>query len=537
MKIFQQLNQAYLIACADSFEQVQINKSAQHLLNLATDEIPQTDWDSLFIPAIKQFTHQESVEVCYKNINIKLHFSFIQDQQENYIAIHLERRKKALAHSEFFFSVLDNLGAYVYCKDKDYKYTYANQLVCELFELSADDIVGKTDCDLFGEETGTTLRLENDSPVIEKGEITKCEERNYIPLFDEFRYYLTVKKPLFDENGLTSGLFGISIDISEQKNLQKKNFDNEQELSTILDNAGAYIFIKDRECRFTYINKRTQELFQLSSAEIIGKNNEELLGDVQGKEFSRTDKQVFTTGKKLTCIETFQLPDSVLYYWTVKIPLINEDGQIDRFIGISTDITEQKELENNLLTANKVLNEKVSEITNLKDELQHQASYDVLTGLYNRRYFEQAIEQIISNNRDKPLVLLMIDADNFKRVNDQYGHVMGDEALKFIAEVMRSECRSDDLVCRYGGEEFLIVLSNTNRENGFIKSEWIRQQINVKSAKLSPELPTLSVSIGVAELSTGENNFAQLYKKADKAMYQAKEQGRNCSVLAPLENS
>jgi diguanylate cyclase (GGDEF)-like protein/PAS domain S-box-containing protein len=537
MQIFDQLNQAYLIVCADDFRQVTINPSADKLLKLAGKVISDSDWTSLFVPAFKQAHTQEFVELSYHTINIKLSFSSLTIDNQRYIAAHLEPQKKPVDNTDFFYSLLDNLGAYVFCKDKDYRYTYANQLVGELFEIPANDIIGKTDCDIFGEETGKNLRLKHDSPIIERGEITKHEECNYIPHLDEYRYYLSVKKPLFDDQGQISGLFGISIDITEQKNLQKKNFDNEQELSTILDNAGAYIFIKDRECRFTYINKRTQELFQLESDQIIGRSNEELLGDVQGEEFSRTDRQVFTGGKRLTCIETFQLPDCVFYYWTVKIPLINEDGQIDRFIGISTDITEQKELENNLLTANLALNEKVSEITNLKNELQHQASYDVLTGLYNRRYFEQAMANLLSYKRQKPLVLLMIDADNFKHVNDQYGHGTGDEALKFIAQVMLDECRSDDLVCRYGGEEFLIVLANTDRDSGFIKSEWIRQQINMRSSKLSPNIPTLSVSIGIAELSVDENDFDQLYKKADQAMYQAKEQGRNCCVLAPSDNT
>lgn len=532
MQIFQQLNQAYLIACADNYHLIDINTSAQRLLQLKAPHIPQRDWNQIFLPAISQANTREFVEICYKDLNLKLHFSDIDFDQRKYLAIHIELLKESLANADYFFSVLDNLGAYVYCKDKNYRYTYANQLVCELFETPSGDIVGKTDCDLFGEESGKKLRFEHDSPVIERGEITKCEECNYIPHLDEFRYYLAVKKPLFDENGLTCGLFGISIDITEQKKLQKKNFDNEQELATILDNAGAYIFIKDSQCRFTYINKRTQELFSLESSQIIGKNNHDLLGEKQGEEFSKTDRQVFSSGKRLTCIETFQLPDSTLYYWTVKIPLTNENGEIDRFIGISTDITEQKELENNLLSANIALNEKIDEITALKNELLHQATYDVLTGLYNRRYFEQAILKLIEDRRSKPLALIMLDADHFKEINDQFGHSTGDQVLSFFAEVMLKQCRSTDLICRYGGEEFLIAMPNTNGEQGLIRAEWLRQQINNQSRLHFPELATLSVSIGVAELKEHEHDFSQLYRKVDLAMYRAKDRGRNCCVIA-----
>ncbi|WP_429490735.1 GGDEF domain-containing protein [Pseudomonas sp. S30_BP2TU TE3576] len=170
-----------------------------------------------------------------------------------------------------------------------------------------------------------------------------------------------------------------------------------------------------------------------------------------------------------------------------------------------------------------------------EQELAQLAATDALTGVANRRSLDQALrhEWFRAQRSGKPLSLLMIDADHFKAFNDRHGHQAGDEALKALAEVIRTNVhRPADLVARYGGEEFSVILAETGSEGAQQIAEHIRaavQELPLVDADESP----MSVSIGIATwTATSEINLEQLLFSADKALYQAKEGGRNRVVYA-----
>jgi len=168
-------------------------------------------------------------------------------------------------------------------------------------------------------------------------------------------------------------------------------------------------------------------------------------------------------------------------------------------------------------------------ITNLRLGLV--ARTDSLTSVLNRGAFTSKVSSLISGTRNRPCgALLMIDADNFKSINDLYGHDAGDEALTIIARTIRSILRGGDLVGRMGGEEFGVFLPDLDLSGAEAVAERIRRAINLAIFAPQGRLRPLSVSIGGAVFS-GEAEFADLFRIADQRLYGAKQAGRNRSLV------
>ena len=180
--------------------------------------------------------------------------------------------------------------------------------------------------------------------------------------------------------------------------------------------------------------------------------------------------------------------------------------------------------------------EMVSEIEQrklLEEELRKMATTDYLTGLSIRRQiFEQGEKEISRAKRTgTPLSLMMLDIDHFKAVNDTYGHAIGDEVLKAFAVVFRNSLRNIDIVCRYGGEEFVAILPNTDIHIALDVAQRLRRNVEASAMQLAGGELKYTVSIGLAGLSEADALINQLIKRADDALYQAKNSGRNQVVV------
>jgi diguanylate cyclase (GGDEF)-like protein len=160
---------------------------------------------------------------------------------------------------------------------------------------------------------------------------------------------------------------------------------------------------------------------------------------------------------------------------------------------------------------------------------------DPLTEAYNREFLQQRLPQIIeqAERRDEPMAVAMLDVDHFKAVNDQFGHEVGDKVLAEVAHRLRAAIRSGDLLVRYGGEEFLVLLPGSNATRAAEVAERMRLKMDDDPIDISGTRIHVRISIGVAEYRRGEDSPGQLVRRADTALYAAKGRGRNRVEVAP----
>ncbi|QBM17008.1 hypothetical protein MARI_11120 [Marinobacter sp. JH2] len=172
------------------------------------------------------------------------------------------------------------------------------------------------------------------------------------------------------------------------------------------------------------------------------------------------------------------------------------------------------------------------------DELQHELSeiarVDPLTGAYNRRAFDEACEIEFSRSlrSGSAFTIIMCDLDHFKKVNDQYGHHVGDQVLKRFADILRGRVRKHDVVARFGGEEFVLLLPNNNTEQGMHVAEQLKAKTAATQIELGRDIDlAISASFGVAQYCIGDREWSAVLHRADNALYAAKKQGRNRVVV------
>ncbi len=170
-------------------------------------------------------------------------------------------------------------------------------------------------------------------------------------------------------------------------------------------------------------------------------------------------------------------------------------------------------------------------------EVQEHSVRDALTGCFNRAHTSDALDTEIGRSRRSgtPLSVLMFDVDHFKRVNDTYGHLSGDAVLSAVGQRLRHVLRKSDIRCRFGGDEFMVVLPDTPESGALRVAEWLRSEMEQIKIDANPPI-RVSISVGITTAFGGDTSAAALIERADRALYEAKAAGRNCVRSAQISS-
>jgi diguanylate cyclase len=259
----------------------------------------------------------------------------------------------------------------------------------------------------------------------------------------------------------------------------------------------------------------------------------------------RTDKLLILQ-KPFNGIEALQLATALCWKWDLANKAVGQLHELSRLVEERT--AELQRANQQLTNINSALMRTVvnlesaqTEILRQNGELERLASRDPLTGCLNRRAFYALFEKAFAESREhgSELCCVMVDIDNFKRVNDRYGHAVGDQAIQAVANCLSAGLRLTDTVGRYGGEEFCLMFPRTTLAEATDLAERLRIRVGAEAGSRLRMVSglTLTVSIGVSAIAFGARTPLELIDQADKALYAAKEGGRNCvmalAVLVP----
>ncbi len=308
-------------------------------------------------------------------------------------------------------------------------------------------------------------------------------------------------------------LYSIVLDISERKHMERELQALNRDFVTLLENTTDFIYFKDQDSRFRFCSQTLAAITgHRSWRDMIGKHDLEVFPTDLAQIYYEEERPVFEKGTALLNVVDPYIDEQGNPGWvsTNKWPVFSEGMNVIGLFGISRNVTEQMRLE---------------------AELRDMATTDSLTGLPNRRHFLVRLEEQMAHvdrSTSPRAAVMMLDLDYFKKINDTYGHAVGDAVLRHVAKCVRSTLRKIDTAGRVGGEEFAIVLPGADLAAALVSAERIREVIANNPLVLDDgSAIAITVSIGITELKSTDKGVDAPLVRADEALYRAKEGGRN----------
>lgn len=310
----------------------------------------------------------------------------------------------------------------------------------------------------------------------------------------------------FDKDGKATRFIGTFTDVTEKKELE----DELKVYKKIVDSTKSHMSYIDTNYVYKVVNPMYLIAHNKTTKEIVGHTVLELFGEDIFKNLLKENLDICFSGKEVHYSAWFEMKVGKVYMDVSYIPHKNSKGKVLGAVISSNNITKLQTTE---------------------EALKKLANIDPLTKLYNRRYLFDMAKNIISlaKREQTKVSMLMIDIDKFKKINDTYGHAIGDEVIKDLASFLLKQTRASDIVARIGGEEFVVLLPNTSKDSADKFADTLRAFVEKKEVSINENKSiSFTISIGVSELDIeNEIQIEEALARADKALYMAKKSGRN----------
>lgn len=389
-----------------------------------------------------------------------------------------------------------------------------NQGFISLTGYSAEDVVGKTTLDISlwddQDERQKFLILLTSTGSVENMEFhfKKNNDKVLIAL-------VSAQMINIDEE---THILSVVRDITSRKKMEEKLRENEEKYRFLAEYSGDVIWHINRSYRIDFISTADETIRGFKREEVIGQSIWNIFkpeGVKLVREKIEHHRQVEQVGNNMnvTRFEIEQRTKDGQWIWTdiTAAPHYNKYGKLVGYHGISRDISERKRL---------------------LEELNRQATTDELCQIPNRRHFMVLAERELKRSKryHHKLSICLIDFDNLKAINDSYGHMAGDRALSVFSKMVRTLIRDVDIIGRFGGDEFLVLLPETDEQQAYLVIERIRQVLATSPIVFQDEAYKISISSGITGINEWTDTLDDLLNRADEALYKAKQAGGNCIV-------
>ncbi|WP_019021013.1 diguanylate cyclase [Thioalkalivibrio sp. ALE23] len=416
---------------------------------------------------------------------------------------------QGLARLELLDAAIEDTAHSVLITDADLDdgphIVYVNRGFEQMTGYYRDEVLGLTPRILQGPKTSRAV-LDDLRATLERGEGFDAETINYRKDGEPYsvHWHISPVRARGEHESITH-FVSVQRDVTEDRRREEQL----RLLSAALEASGDPVLITDPEGVIVFANTAFIELSGFDAERVIGATPALFKSEEHDDEFFTTMWERLRRGEAFRGEFVNRRPDGEKVHLEQTITPVRDDcGEITHFVAFGKDVTERVHMEG---------------------EIRRLAETDWLTGLANRLTLGNRLEAEMDRceRYQRPMAVIMFDIDHFKAVNDEHGHEAGDVVLKAVARTVDAQLREQDLLGRWGGEEFLIVLPETDGEGAAVAAEKLRRSI----AQLDlPDAPAVTASFGVTERQPDDTPRA-ITRRVDQAMYQAKEGGRDRVVL------